>query len=146
MKRAVTPKSTTGCLLPRLAALYSTRSQGICLQCRYQAAAAVQVGSLAPLSSTRRYASNFGAKGFNTLLKKWGKGPYKGLTEEQMAENEAQEHAAAREAASEAEEEPKGAEGAVYVPASTGLGLPRIGGKPRKVRLRQQGVRDGFRG
>ena len=143
MKRASAAKRTSGHVSTRLAALYSTGPQGICLQCRYRAATAFRSRSPVTYSPviTRRHASE--SIKDKVLKRLRGRSAEdKGLTEEEKANRKAGDQEGERKA--EFEIDGQGTKEG-YVPASYDDGLPRIGGITREVRLRMSGLRSGYK-
>ena len=135
---------------PRLAALFASRSQDVCLQCKYRAASAIQSRHAALISpvTVRRYASE--SVKDKVLKRLWGRSskdtsdePYKGLTREQRAERESRENEGEHETGYEFDGQDAGAE---YVEALTTDGLRTVGEITPKIRAKRLGLRDGYRG
>ena len=150
MERVVTSKSMARRVSPRLAAFLASRSQNVCLQCKYRAASAILSRHAALISPfvIRRHASD--SVKDKVLSRLWGRSSkdtsdssHKGSTGEESAELETQLNEGEQEAGYEFHKQDAGAE---YMEALTTDGLSTIGEITQEIRAKRLGLRDGYRG
>ena len=150
MEKAVTSKNLARRVSPRITTFLASRSQDVCVQCRYRAASAIQSRHANPISPVivRRYASD--SVKDRVIKRLWGRtskdasdSPHKGLTGEEKGEREMRGNEGEHEAGYEFDNQDAGAE---YVEALTTDGLSTIGEITPEIRAKRLGLGGGYKG